>query len=237
MSGRHYRLSGDEGVGLFEPTEIRSPTFQRLDPQMVTRLRDVKGLTATASDILDEMGWNLAAPATVLVPRFLIAPAVVGHAITIRYLPERMSSGAAQAAPGPPKLAHHVVYRLAQPGDVMVVEAHSLRAVSVLGGRAAAAAHRIGMSGVVVDGAIRDLDEVAMVGLPIWSTWATPITGKSRAEAVGINTPIACAGVQVQPGDLVLADTSGVCFLPNEIASEVADRILQVAADEAGDLA
>jgi regulator of RNase E activity RraA len=101
---------------------------------------------------------------------------------------------------------------------------------------AALAARNAGVSAFVVDGAVRDVDEYAEVGFPAWSRSLTPRTGKYRIEAVSINAPVCCGGEQVRPGDLVLADPNGVCFVPPELAAEVAARILEVAAREVAEL-
>jgi regulator of RNase E activity RraA len=188
------------------------------------------------SDILDELGWSLAVPASMLIPRHQGGSTVVGHAVTLSYLPERRTLASAYQSSDPPKLAHHVVYRLAREGDVMVVDARGAESVSLMGGRAAAAAVRAGIAGVIVDGGVRDLDDVRRVGLSVWSRGTTPVTGKCRLEAISVNRPACVGGVQVRPGDLVVADDTGVCFVPTELIDSVVERVLEVASDEAADL-
>jgi len=236
MPKTSFRLSGDEGVGLYDPPNVSEATFRRVPESNLSKLRAVTGLTATTSDVLDELGWRLSVPATRLVPRHMGSMVIVGHALTLSYVPDRRSVEASAAQGNPPKLAHHTVYRLAQPGDVMVVEGRGLGAVSVMGGRAAAAAVNAGLSGAIVDAGVRDLNDIRRLGFPIWSRDATPITGKARAEAVAVNITVSCGDVQVQPGDIVVADDTGVCFIPNEIGPDVIRRIIEVAALEAGEL-
>lgn len=217
--------------------EIPPPMIERLPASTIEELQSTRGLTATVSDVLDRLGWSLAVPATVLAPRHPQAARVIGYATTSEYMPVRRR-GEPVEDPGengePPPPAFDPGHRLAQPGDVLVLAAHGLDGVSVLGGRVAAAARLAGIGGIVVDGAIRDLDEFHDVGLPAWSRGVTPITGKNRLEETSLNAPIYCAGVQVRPGDLVIADASGVCFVPSQIAAEVASRTLRIAAAEAG---
>jgi regulator of RNase E activity RraA len=93
-----------------------------------------------------------------------------------------------------------------------------------------------GLSGIVVDGAIRDIDQINIVGLPAWSRSITPRTGKWRLEAVAVNTPVCCGGEQVWPGDLVLADDSGVCFIPIDVVDRAIPEILAVAEREENNL-
>jgi 4-hydroxy-4-methyl-2-oxoglutarate aldolase len=216
--------------------DIREPTFERVDSRILAALRRVQGLTATASDVLDGLGWNLAVPAALLAPRFGKPIVVAGHALTLRYIPERRRIDPDEALTSQSKLAHQIVFGLAQRGDVMVVEASVRDPISVLGGRAATAGAKAGVAGAIVDGGVRDIEEIRAAGFPVWSKWVTPISGKGRLEPATINGPVSCLGVQVHPGDLVLADETGVCFIPLEVASDVVTRILEVAKQEAGDL-
>ena len=96
----------------------------------------------------------------------------------------------------------------------------------------AAAGVEAGLSGVVVDGSIRDVDEIRELGLAVWSRCVTPRTGKWRLQAAEVNGPISCAGLEVVPGDLVVADLTGVCFVPAALAGEIAGRALDVAGEE-----
>jgi regulator of RNase E activity RraA len=220
----------------FKLEDVRRPQFERIGAETLAALRLVPGLTGTASDVLDGKGWNLAVPADLLQSRFGKPVVLAGQALTLRYLPERRRIDIHEALTSQSKLAHEILYGLAQPGDVMVVEASVGDPISVMGGRAAAAARRAGLAGAIVDGGVRDVDEIRLASFPVWSRSVTPISGKGRLEPATINGPISCSGVQVLPGDLVLADETGVCFIPVEIASEVVDRIFDVAKKEARDL-
>ena len=230
---RKYRLSNDAGVGEFEPEDIREVSFPRVSARHLDALRGFVGLTSTASDVLDELGWKLSLPASAIPPRHAVEGSVIGHALTLKYLPERHHLRHRNQDHGVPKLAHHVVFRSAHPGDVFVVDAAGCGEVSVMGGLAAASAVRAGIAAAIVDGAVRDISDIRSCGLPTWSRYVTPVTGKERLEAISINAPIQCGGVQVRPGDIVIADHSGVCFIPAELADEVLERVLEVASEEA----
>ncbi len=210
--------------------------FQRLPGGLLQRLRRLQGASPTTSDVLDELGFALAVPADVLVPR---SPegVVAGQVLSVRYLPERRAFASSEVRHRPSRLAHHSVYALAEPGDVVVIDAHGTSGLSVIGGIAAQAARRAGVSGIVVDGAVRDLVEIRALGLPVWSRSLTPRTGKWRLEAVAINEPVMCGGVQVVPGDLMIGDESGICFIPVEAAEAAVNRILEVADAEAAQFA
>ncbi len=184
---------------------------------------------------MDELGLPLVVGADTLQPR-VPGTRIVGQVVTLRYLPERRSHRAGAEADATPRLAHHVAFGLCEHGDVLVVEAPGTVPVSCFGGMAALEASRRGLAGVIVDGAIRDLDEIAALGLPTWSRAVTPRTGKWRLEAAQINAPVCCGGVHVVPGDLVLADINGVCFIPIDVAERVIERTLEVATREMGHL-
>jgi regulator of RNase E activity RraA len=121
---------------------------------------------------------------------------------------------------------------VAQEGDVIVVDAAGETETSIWGGLMAGLCLMKGVVGAVVDGSIRDTDEIRHQGFPIFSkavvprSTHTPYSG--RMEPIEINVPIQCAGVLVNPGDLVLGDEIGVTVIPLENAARVleAARVL-----------
>jgi 4-hydroxy-4-methyl-2-oxoglutarate aldolase len=66
----------------------------------------------------------------------------------------------------------------------------------------------------------------------VWSRWLTPRTGKWLLEASTLNLPVMCGGVQVHPGDVVVADHTGVCSFPVDVAETALRRLLDTAAQE-----
>jgi len=104
---------------------------------------------------------------------------------------------------------------------VLVIAVQGSIERSVFGGMAATGAKAVGLAGCLVDGGVRDLDEIAAVGLPLWARSAVPATGAYHFEAVEFGTQIEFAGVQVHAGDIVVADQTGICFIALEIAEEV----------------
>ncbi len=215
---------------------MREATFRRVDPAVLDALRACSGLSATVSDVLDELGWLTSVSGDALAPRHTRNVTVVGQAQTLTYMPSRRHVLHDGHDETPSRLSHLVLYRSMQPGDVAVIDARTDTPVSVLGGLAAAAAGRSGLAGVIVDGAVRDVDQIAATGTPLWSRSVTPRSGKSRMEAVSVNAPVHCGGVQVQPGDLVVADATGICFVPFGLASDVAARALEVSGQEATEI-
>jgi 4-hydroxy-4-methyl-2-oxoglutarate aldolase len=185
-------------------------------------------LSSLVSDVLDEMGYAKAIGASVLRPIYAEA-AVVGRALTLRnILQETTPYKGAMAKVS--RLAEIEAHNLAEPGDVLVIQ--GVHGVSNIGGISAAIGKREGELGAIVDGGVRDVGECHSIGYPMWSRDVTPLTGKWRIQTVQINFPVEIAGVQVNPGDIVIADETGICFVPQGIAPEVLARAREILAAE-----
>ena len=126
--------------------------------------------------------------------------------------------------------------RVAQAGDVIVVDAAAETETSIWGGLMAGLCLQQGVAGAVVDGAVRDVDEVRDLGFPLVARAIVPRSTHSpyskRLEPIEINVPIVCGGALVNPGDIVLADEIGVVAVPQEEAAEVLERALAQAETE-----
>jgi 4-hydroxy-4-methyl-2-oxoglutarate aldolase len=229
-------VSGDDGVGAFQPDDVLPADFQRLPAGKLAAVRELTGLSSTASDVMDELGFDLSVSTDVL-PLRTMPVHVVAQVITIRYLPERRSGSHPSLRMSTSKLTHHAAFAMARPGDAAVIEVGGAPAVSVVGGIAAQSAVKSGISACIVDGAVRDLEQIQALGLSVWARTLTPRTGKWRVEAVAVNRPVVCGGVQVHAGDLVIADETGICFIPVDVAEQALDRILEVTRQEAEQLA
>jgi 3-hexulose-6-phosphate synthase/6-phospho-3-hexuloisomerase len=125
---------------------------------------------------------------------------------------------------------------VAQDGDVIVVDAAGETETSIWGGLMSGLCKMKGVVGAVVDGAIRDTDETRDLNFYIFSkaivprSTHTPFSG--RMDPIEINVPIQCAGILVNPGDLVLADEIGVVVIPQENAAEVLEKARTQAENE-----
>jgi len=116
---------------------------------------------------------------------------------------------------------------LAGEGDVIVINNDGGRHVAPWGELATRSCIQRGVSGVVIDGAVRDVDDIRQLGFPVFATAIVPNAGEPKGFGE-INAEIRCAGQQVRPGDWVVADESGVVVIPKEQAYEVARRALEV---------
>jgi regulator of RNase E activity RraA len=187
------------------------------DDGILEAFRSLGDLTGTVSDVLDRLGIAGAVPAAVLRPSEPKAR-IAGRALTVLNRARRESVPEA-VAKGKSGLGEINAHRVARAGDVLVIQ--GVPNVSSLGGTSASIGKRQGEIGAVVDGGVRDVDHSRAIGYPVWSSSVTPVTGKWRVETAGINVPVLIAGVTVRPGDLVLADECGVCFIPKDRAQEV----------------
>ncbi|HLC04510.1 MAG TPA: RraA family protein [Anaerolineales bacterium] len=125
---------------------------------------------------------------------------------------------------------------VAQKGNVIMVDAAGETETSIWGGLMAGLCQQKGVVGAVVDGAIRDTDEIKSLGFPIFSRAIVPRSTHSpyskRLEPIEVNVPIQCATVMVSPGDVVLADEIGVVVVPQQEAADVLKRAQEQAAQE-----
>jgi regulator of RNase E activity RraA len=226
LAAVRHRLLGLVPDELITRVEIVRPAAE-----VVEGFRALVDLSSTVSDVLDELGVGGAVGATTLRP-LAAATRVCGPALTIRYGPEDGSAAARAARGDRPRLAERDLYGIGRPGDVAVFDCHGFTGASVMGSLSARWARRLGIAGCIVDGAVRDVDSVVAVGVPVWSCGTTPVSGKHRLQALELNGRVAVAGIGVEPGDLVVADATGVCVVPSARAAEVLERCLAVEAAE-----
>jgi regulator of RNase E activity RraA len=200
------------------------------DDSLIKRLKALD--TCAVSDALDHLQIT---GATTGVRPMWACPKIAGRARTVE---------AVDAAAGP--AGRHLGTLTVQnsgSGDVVVVANRGRPTVSCWGDILTAAAQARGIEGAVIDGACRDLDAVAEAGFPVYARAAVPVTARGRLAERGSDVPVLFDGVLVRKGDLVLADGSGVVFLPAARAEEiieVAERLTRrqegmVAAIRAGE--
>ena len=127
------------------------------------------------------------------------------------------------ARPGDNLMVHKAL-EVAQPGDVVVVSTNGNTTSAVFGEIMATTAVGAGLGGLIVDGAIRDVDGLEALGLPAFSRSVTP--GGCDKDGPGeINVPISCGNTVVMPGDIVVGDLDGVAVVPQDYAAEVLELV------------
>ncbi|HHY47969.1 MAG TPA: RraA family protein [Firmicutes bacterium] len=132
---------------------------------------------------------------------------LVGPAITVR------------VRPGDNLMVHRAI-ALSKPGDVIVVSAGGQCLNAVWGELMTAAAAKAGIAGVVVDGAVRDVSKIAEYHLPIFARGVIPCSCDKDGPGE-INVPVACGGVAVNPGDIVVGDDDGVVVIIPDLAGAI----------------
>jgi regulator of RNase E activity RraA len=116
-----------------------------------------------------------------------------------------------------------------QAGDILVVTVHEITSFAMWGGNLSRGTHARGVEAVVIDGAVRDVPETQETGLPVFSRGVA--TGAGPHVAPGeVNVPIACGGVVVNPGDIVVADEDGVVIVPPDAIDDVVQKAEQLKA-------
>ena len=148
-----------------------------------------------ASDAMDK-AKTLDAAIRPIAPGFRM----LGQALTVRAI-----------AGGIVPLLHAI--SLARPGDVLVVDGGGYADNAVLGGNMTNEAVRRGITGLVIDGAIRDVAEIRDYGIPTFTRAITP-AGPNFAETGDVGGPVSCGGVLVKSGDLVIGDDDGITIVP-----------------------
>jgi regulator of RNase E activity RraA len=175
------------------------PAGPRLPAGTMARFRE-----RASSNVADAMGrFNFMDPGI----RRRSGSGVVGQAVTV------------VCRPGDNLMVHKGL-ALASPGDVVVVATGGNVTSAVFGELMCHSAVAAGLGGLVVDGAIRDVEAIAALGFPVFSRSVCP--GGCDKDGPGeINVPVACGGVVVRPGDVIVGDVDGISVVPYAEADAV----------------
>lgn len=217
--------------GLVPRERIAQMTFPRVKKEIIDQYLELSDLTTTVSDVLDSYGINGSIPSSYLKP-VISGKKVVGPALTIRNIPERKTATKGSIDKDFIKMSTRDIYYFAQPGDVLVTDFYGNLDVSNMGGQSCTVAQTCGLAGNIVFGAVRDVPTIKELDYPVWSCGTTQITGKFRMECIEMNGPICLCGKLVMPGDLMVADDSGVCIVPYDLAEEVLEKAKSICAEE-----
>jgi regulator of RNase E activity RraA len=221
-------MTAKQSLGKLPANAFGMLEIPRLPPEIIAGYKALDDLTGQTSDAMDDLGIVGVVPGSTLRPTDPSAK-IVGQAITLhnRKNDKTVPEAVAGKVSG---LGDIEAHNLAEPGDVLVIQ--GVRDVSSMGGIMATIARRSGEAAAIVDGAVRDIDHSRGIGYPVWSSSVSPMTGKWRIVTVGVNLTVNICGIPVNPGDLVIADEVGVCFVPYARAAEVLQVAQTIAKNE-----
>jgi len=131
----------------------------------------------------------------------------------------------AVCAPGDNTMVHAVIAH-AQPGDVLVLTSARPTPHAFIGELLATQAQKRGVAGILVDAAVRDVDELAAIGLPIWARWVRA-QGATKGEVGELDALVVLGGTEIRPRDLIVMDCDGAMALPAARVDEVLPLALE----------
>ena len=185
--------------------------FERVAPATVA------AAAAFASSILADVAGRRGALSGRIAP---LAPSMrlAGPAFTV------------EVRPGD-NLMIHAAMAMARPGDVLVIDGKGDLGCALMGSIMINACLKLGLAGVVIDGAVRDVEELCELGFPVYAAGANP-NGPTKFTPGRINWPISCGGIAVRPGDLIVGDADGVVVVEREKAASLLEPAAKKVADE-----
>lgn len=187
------------GPGFRIKLEIKRPA-----PALTAMFRDFE--TPDISDILNRMYTMSPEIRNVVNDTPLIGPA-----LTVKVFPGD-------------NLMVHKALDAARPGDVVVVDTSGSQRNAVLGDLVTNKAKHLGIAGFIVDGLVRDLPGLREAGLPVYARGVTPFGPLHRGPGE-LNYSISCGGIVVNPGDIIVADSSGIAVVRREVAEDTIMRL------------
>lgn len=148
---------------------------------------------------------------------------------------EPMTAGTAFTVQLHPKdnLMIHKAITLAGAGDILVIDAGGYAEAGLVGELVATSCMSRDLNGIVVDGAVRDVEELEQLGFPVFARSVSP-KSSSKLHPGSINVPVSCGGVPIHPGEIIVGDSDGIVAINPDFASEVvvaAERKLEQEAE------
>jgi regulator of RNase E activity RraA len=192
------------------------------DSELIARIASLA--TSTLANALDNVGLhrNVLPTIKAIAPGFRF----VGAAVTVKEAAGDYGTFSSE------DFKVGAMIDAASTGEVIVVDAGGVP-FSTWGGMASYAAKLKGVAGLVVDGGVRDLEEIVDFAFPVFARHVVPTTGRTRLKVEAINVPIVVDGVRVEPGDIIAADGTGIVSLPRRLAPAIVERAEKFARDDA----
>jgi regulator of RNase E activity RraA len=201
------------GVATFGQTAVAPPDYEHNQSALLDAFRQVE--VASVSDameqVLHEKRYLSHRMQAIFPTKF------VGTALTVQLVKQENNDphaldGMLAAIDGGHK------------DDVYVMQVEDGQDIAGMGGLMGTAMRARGFAGAVIDGGVRDLPQLRRIGFPVYATGVVPSTSVGHYRFGGVNTPVRCDGVQVQPGDIISADQDGVVVIPRARAVEILER-------------
>jgi regulator of RNase E activity RraA len=183
----------------------KNASAPQADPSIIAQLRDI-----AVALISDSMHRNCGSIG--LRPYHKPAP-LAGTAVTVR-------------TRGGDNLAVLRAYDFCRPGDVMVIDAGGDVSNAIFGGIMSLGAEKLGLAGLIVDGAIRDVAEIGERPFPVYARGISH-RGPYKDGPGAINVEVTVGGMVVRPGDIIVGDQDGLCAFSPSIAKEVIAKALK----------
>lgn len=202
--------------------------INRIPKHIIDSLKKVEDITCELSDALDRLGYQIGKS---IIPSNVLFPLknnyrVIGTAITQRSCPEQVKQYQNNVDQESLMSTRDVSY-YANPGDVWVIDAHGCDC-SHFGEIAAKIMLENQLSGTIIDGYIRDGETIKKSDYPFWIRGQIPFSGMRRIETVEINGAITLNDIQVRAGDLIAADSNGICVVPHAHVEEVYENMVEL---------
>ena len=123
-----------------------------------------------------------------------------------------------------------------QQGEVAVAACGSSNRIAPWGGLLSTAARVKKVNGAIMDGFVRDVQQIRKMSFPVYAAGIAPLDSKGRGKVIEIDVPVECAGVRVCPGDVIFGDADGCVAIPQQIFSEVLSHSAKKLESENGTL-
>jgi regulator of RNase E activity RraA len=187
-----------------------------LDPAVVATLQKIT--TATLTTVLLKKGLrNVWIRGT--VPIRPGQPRLVGRAFTLRFVPAREDLATPESWASP--ISTRAAIEDMPPGCIAVADAMNVTDAGIFGDILCARMAKRGISALITDGVVRDIAGVLGTGLPVWCRGAAAPASVTSLTFVAWQQPIACGGVAVFPGDVIVVDQDGAVLIPANLLDEV----------------
>lgn len=170
----------------------------------------VSGFEGVPSSIVSDVTGNVGQALDSGIKPVYDGATLAGTAVTVK------------ASPGDNLIIHKAI-TLAEPGDVLVIDANGYVETGHLGELMSASCKAHDLAGIVIDGAIRDRQDIEDMQFPVYARGVHP-QGPLKQDPGSINVTISCGGVSIEPGDIVVGDDEGVSIVPKDDAEKVLEK-------------